>query len=280
MATFQDIFAKNGNNNTVADPAKAPKKSGMKKILLVAGIAILFGSLGSTYYFYSQWKKARLSSEIPGGEQAAEIIRKVSSFMELPNNEEPTVATVKDIEKLRSQPFFANANNGDVALVYSKSGKAILYRPSTNKIIEVAPLYQKSAADQSQEPIQAQPENSNDQENNNIVQEEVAGTQKENTKAPEENIVAKQVKVAVYNGANIKGLAQSIADKISGIQGVEITEKINAKNKYGKTLIVDLTGNNSELIQKIIETVGGEAGSLPDGETKPVADILIIGGMQ
>jgi cytoskeletal protein RodZ len=65
------------------------------------------------------------------------LVGRVSRLMALPTDETPTVATVTDAEKVKDQPFFANAENGDKVLIYQKAGKAILYRESENKIIEV-----------------------------------------------------------------------------------------------------------------------------------------------
>ncbi len=36
--------------------------------------------------------------------------------------------------------FFANAKVGDKVLVYAKAGKVILYNPSEDRIVEVAPI--------------------------------------------------------------------------------------------------------------------------------------------
>ena len=60
--------------------------------------------------------------------------------MELPEGETPTVATISDKEKLTGQPFFKSPENGDILFAYTTAMKAILYRPSTNKIINVAPI--------------------------------------------------------------------------------------------------------------------------------------------
>ena len=50
------------------------------------------------------------------------------------------MATVSDPEKLKDQPFFAKAQKGDKVLIYSNSQKAILYSPTEDKIVEVAPI--------------------------------------------------------------------------------------------------------------------------------------------
>ncbi len=53
----------------------------------------------------------------------------------------PAIAVVSDVDKAKAQSsFFANAQNGDKILLYVKNGKAVLYRPSTNKVIEYGPL--------------------------------------------------------------------------------------------------------------------------------------------
>jgi hypothetical protein len=65
------------------------------------------------------------------------ITQKVGLLMDIPN-ETPTIASISDASKLRDQQFFVKAMNDDKVLIFTKAQKAILYRPSTNKIIEVA----------------------------------------------------------------------------------------------------------------------------------------------
>ena len=71
---------------------------------------------------------------------------KIQNLMTLPQ-ETPQFATVSDVEKIRNQPFFSNAQNGDIVLIYQQSRKTILYRPTENKIIEVGTLNLPSPTD-------------------------------------------------------------------------------------------------------------------------------------
>lgn len=119
-----------------------------KKITIVLFLLLLL-SAGGLFYFYKMYSEVKSGTgsnvinktqEEKTEEEIAEIVSKVGLLMILPQDEEPTLATVSAPEKLRDQAFFANAVVGDKVLIYAKSGKAILYSPSKNKIIEVSPI--------------------------------------------------------------------------------------------------------------------------------------------
>lgn len=79
--------------------------------------------------------------ELAGTEQAQEILSKVGQLIQLPQGETPTMATIKDASAVKKgQPFLDNAANGDILIVYTNAAEAILYRPSTNKLIAVGPV--------------------------------------------------------------------------------------------------------------------------------------------
>ena len=67
-------------------------------------------------------------------------MERVSRLIILPTDEEPTIATVADPDRLQDQPFFDNAKTGDKLLIYTNARKAILYDPVSDKIVEVAPI--------------------------------------------------------------------------------------------------------------------------------------------
>src|SRR6185503_4785956 len=73
-----------------------------------------------------------------------QTISKVSALVDVPTNETPTLANISNADALRklskfNASFFADAKNGDILLVYTKNNKAIVYRPSSNKIIASGP---------------------------------------------------------------------------------------------------------------------------------------------
>ncbi len=112
----------------------------IKRYILTILILVLFvGSSITAAYFYFQWKKAVTAPSAE--EEIAEVIGVIGTYMELPQGETPTIATVLDKEKLADQAFFNKSENGDKVLIYTTAKKAILYRPSTKKVIEVAPIY-------------------------------------------------------------------------------------------------------------------------------------------
>jgi len=104
---------------------------------------IVLASLGAAYYFYQRYQTAQNLLNDPTAASQLEvdsITKELAKFMDLPSDEQPTIATVLDREKLQDQPFFAKAENGDKVIIYTKSGKAILYRPSSKRIIDLAPI--------------------------------------------------------------------------------------------------------------------------------------------
>ena len=123
---------------TKSGGTSAAKRAGLwlGATLLIA--AVVFLAVG---YINARKEVKHLSDPKAASEQAAkDIVAKASKLVALPTDESPTIATVKDVSKLKTQAFFKNAHNGDKVLIYTKAKKAAIYRPSTNKIIEIAPV--------------------------------------------------------------------------------------------------------------------------------------------
>lgn len=124
---------------------KRPKSSN-KKVIVVAILILVALMAAGGYIAYNKIqdqnaKIERLSDpQEAAKDEAARVKDLVGKLVDLPKDETPTIATVNDASKLKGQAFFAQAQNGDKVLIFTKAKKAYLYRPSTNKLVEVAPV--------------------------------------------------------------------------------------------------------------------------------------------
>ena len=58
----------------------------------------------------------------------------------MPKDEIPSILNVTNLELIKDKPFFEKAKVGFKVLVYTSSGKAILYDIENNQVVEVAPI--------------------------------------------------------------------------------------------------------------------------------------------
>lgn len=229
------------------------QKKGNKTVLIACIILTIIVVLGIGVYYYLQYQHQQmlLKNPVLASEVIQEnVIAKVQKLTPLPTNENPAIAKVTDISKLKNQPFFQNAKNGDFVLLYSQNKRVILYDPNANKIVESV-TYQTSAAQANQE---------------------VQGA----SAAPSQTIP-----VVIYNGTTIPGLAKKtqsfLQTKMTNIDFVAETNA--AKQNYTQTLVIDLTGKNPVPQEELANLLGGRVSPLPSGESKPAnADFLVILG--
>lgn len=136
-----------------AKPPKRPSLGGSKRHIARIAFEVFLVSIIIGLAFYCNSLKqdnAKITKELDSFSSSPTIvalrdnqalIKKVGGVATLPTGEDPAVATVSDVNKAKAQSaFFNNAQNGDKVLLYVKSGTAILYRPSTNKVINQGPL--------------------------------------------------------------------------------------------------------------------------------------------
>ena len=104
-------------------------------IILIAIVAIFFG-----LYFYYKLHKIQSVTLLNDNQKENEVnilIANISKLYLFPSDESPTIATVSDPSVLKGQAVFTSARKGDKVLIFTKASKAILYRPSLNKIIDI-----------------------------------------------------------------------------------------------------------------------------------------------
>ena len=214
------------------------------KYLIPAGIILALIILGAGgYYFYTQNQKtqvANINPQASAQEEVKKIVAEVGKLIDLPTGEDPTLATVTDISKLKDQPFFQKAKNGDKVLIYTNSRKAILYDPQAKKVIDVAPINIGSQSAQ-------------------LIQSKVVLRNGTNT-------VGLTLKVENELKKNYPQL--------------NVVDKENAsKTDFQKTIVILLNDSGKDLANNLSKTLKAEVGDLPQGEVKPKdGDILIILG--
>lgn len=136
----EESFAeREGNGSAVAATGSPKPKKKRKFFLRFVVFLIIVGLAGATAYYYRKYKKIKGNPNVVAQEEIQIAVNELSKLIELPEGT-PSLATVQDKEKLKDQSFFKKAENGDKVLIYADAKQAILFRPSTKKIVEVAPL--------------------------------------------------------------------------------------------------------------------------------------------
>ena len=233
-------------------------------------IIILLIILSPGLYFYIKYQKVvkMLNSQksqkaVPAETELVMLLKKVNKLIILPENEVPTIATVTDKSKVNNQIFFAKSENGDKALIYTQAKKAFLYRPATDKIIEVMPINIESSTSAK-----------------TLVLPISISTSPPTSKTKPSETEKPNPKIAVYNGTKTTGLAKQSEEEINKeISEAEVIVTDNAKGNYKETQIIDITGGNIEIVKKLNSMFSGKViKSLPDGESDGGADIVILLG--
>jgi hypothetical protein len=110
-------------------------------LVIVVLLVVLLGvAIGFAVHYYRGYQSLAFAGGSGDQAKIIRLVKEVGELIELPQNETPTVATVKDPKVLKDQPFFAKAEEGDQVLLYTNAKTAILYRPGTHKLIEVGPI--------------------------------------------------------------------------------------------------------------------------------------------
>ena len=107
-----------------------------KKTIIILCITIAL--LVITGVLFLSKKPAKKAVIIPPSvSEEASLLSQLEKIVILPAGETPTIATVSDVDKVKSQAFFARAENGDKVIVFAQAKKAILFRPSLQKVVEI-----------------------------------------------------------------------------------------------------------------------------------------------
>jgi len=233
-------------NNLLTEKTAAFRWQGFSRwkwVGLCGLIVIVFSTAGVA------WSRVR-STANPSqatAKEVRELVAKVSKHIVIKTGEEPTIATVQDPDVLRAQNpiFYLDAKKGDRLFVWSD--KAVLYSPSTDRILAVLPINYPTTAS--------------------------AGAD-----AASANEIS-DPSIEVRNGSGVPGLGKIFAANIKK-QGMNATVNGNAKQPpYPHTVIVKKSDGVSAKTMDALTTLSkGTISSLPKGEDPSKSDVLVIVG--
>ena len=222
------------------------------KVIVVSAVLLVLGTVVYTRNITKQNKilgaqieALKKDPQSIAKEEIKGLVEKLSKLVVLPEGEDPVVATVTDKEKLKDQPVFAKAENGDKILIYAKAQKAYIYRVDKNLLIDVVPV------------------------NIGNQQLTITGVDEKNP-----------LEIALVNGSKNTGMTGELEKRIEEkkIPGVKVVSKATAKSDaYEKTLVFDIDGKHAKQAAEVALLVGGGVAT-QSSETFPKADIMIVIG--
>ena len=149
MEEFKD-FQRQTIQPNITEGKKSKKVSRLVIVLVVIVVFVL--GTGAGYLVFNRLTEKGVLGKANNPEYVSQIQKKqIENILEdlgelilVTEDEEPTVATILNVEALQKQnpTFYANAKEGDLLIIYSE--KAIIFRRDEKKIINVAPVFIES----------------------------------------------------------------------------------------------------------------------------------------
>lgn len=239
---------------------KEDKKKSASPLVIVSVFFLLLGAVlagGAVYSValkYPQVLGLKTTVLISEEEEAKKLLESVQKIIDIPQDEEPVITTVSDVEKPKNDIAFKNAQNGDKIITYLTSKRVILFRPTENKIIDVGFI---------SETVEATP------------------TPVPPTPAPTVAPVVKTMRIFIFNGTSSVGAAKTMETTLVATnKDIQIVGRVAAnKTNYATTLVIDLLGTRVEDANKLAKDLNATVATLPEGEKAPEnADFLVIIG--
>ena len=106
----------------------------MKWVLVIALTAfVAIFTLGAIY------KHQQINNEKNIKARDTALINHLGKILNLPN-EKPIIATVGSDQDFTSTATFRGAKKGDKIIIFVNSNQAVLYRPSSDRVIQITPV--------------------------------------------------------------------------------------------------------------------------------------------
>lgn len=231
---------------------KSTKESNWQKVIFILVLVLFFITATGFIWIYRNYQesqqtiknlKTKQQKQQVNKQKKKELIKKLARHIELPETS-PAVVTISNPKKLAEQEsFFKPAKKGDILFLYKT--KAILYRSSTDKIIDVQPVTTQ-------------------------------GSNIESREAEQLNQNVEEITVEVRNGGAASGSASNLADKLRQQSQFSVEDVTNASTTtFENNILID---NNPDVDIRTLENALGikATSTIPDGVLPSTADAIII----
>lgn len=238
-----------------ATTTPSPERS-RSSILLPVLLAVAVIGLIISYWGYAQTKKklSVLTNPSQANElnaaQTEELLAKVGKLITLPDEKNPVVATINDVESLSArQDFYAQANNGDKLIVFARSRKAVIYDEKDNLIVNMGPVFY---------------------------------TDKDGKNQPPSQVEDGRITIDLRNGSKTKDMGITTRDKLEANAAFHIIRLAKAANgNYtGNVIFNNIKGGaKADLVASLAKELNATVVTkLPDGEADSAAEIVVVLG--
>lgn len=235
--------------------------------------AVLFVVLvvGGSFLLWQNYQLKAVASDVGSDTEMTaveiqDLLAKIGKHILLPSDEEPTIATIVDAEKLsQEQAFYQNVVNGDKVLIYMQAQKAVIYRENGDVLVNVGPVYTNTPA--------TEPTATETGEESNLNGEEIPAETIEQSEEP--------LSIEVRNGSKTAGVAGKLRDSLEENAAFEVVAIADANSKtFSQTVLVDLSAGNKKAQLEALQTELGVTAvmAIPEGEDDTEAEVLVIIG--
>jgi len=113
------------------DTEKSTQRSKRAKIAIITLVILCLAGIGSGVFFFIQYSQVQAKAN-----QKEDLTKRIATLAVLPDDSS-TLVTVADKTKLQNKQLADKVNNGDVLMIFAKTQRLIIYRPSDNKIVDM-----------------------------------------------------------------------------------------------------------------------------------------------
>lgn len=227
-----------------------------------AGLVLLVVvAVGGYYAWHANVSSGDFGNLTPGAKlsdsQVTQLIARISKFLVVPADEQPSITVISDADQLaQQQTFYKDAKDGQVLLVYSS--RAIIYDAEANKLVNVGPVVR-----------------------NDNPAPTASGSTSSPSPSATPSVTPKAITIDVLNGTGTAGLAGKTASDLKKNKLFTIGKVGDAKGAYKETIVVDLTKDAAKAaaVAELAKELGVTAVTkLPAGESATTADAVVLIG--